>query len=66
MKVIENYLLTLNLCEGDNCKHLKDTLIYKAKKFMLTIVFFKSLHILEGSASSVQVGILNTQLFKVH
>ena len=26
-------------CEGKNHKHLKNTLIYKAKQFMLTIVF---------------------------
>jgi hypothetical protein len=33
---------------------------------MLTILFLKkSLHILEDGASSVQVGILNTQLSKI-
>ena len=39
---------------------MKNTLIYKAKQFMLVIFFFKkSLHILEDGASSVQVDISN-------
>ena len=29
-------------CEGEKHKHLKNALIYKAKKFMLTIVFEKN------------------------
>ena len=53
------------LCEEINHKHLKNTLIYKAKQFMLPKKKFKkSLYILEDTASSVQVDILNTQLSK--
>ena len=40
----------------------KNTLIYKAKQFMLTIFFKKSLHTLKDNASSVQVNILNMWL----
>ena len=47
------------ICGGKNHKHLKNTLIYNAKKFMLTTKFKKSLQILEDGASSVQVDTLN-------
>ena len=59
MKVIQNYILTLNFGKEKNYKHLRNTLIYKAKQFMLKFFCLKSLHNLEGSGSSVQVGILN-------
>ena len=36
LKVIQNYILTLNFFEGQNHKQLKNTLIYKAKKFMFS------------------------------
>ena len=42
-------------------KHLKNTLIYKAKQFMFTKKEIKkSPHILEDGASSLQVDILDT------
>ena len=41
-------------------KHMKKTLNYEAKEFMLTKKFKKSLHIVKECASSLQVGILNT------
>ena len=41
MKVIRICLLTWNFVKGENHKHLKNTLICKAKQFMLTnVVFF--------------------------
>ena len=43
----------------------KNTSVYKAKEFMFIIFFKKSLHILEDSASSVQVDILNMYLSKI-
>ena len=33
------------LCRGKNHKHLKNTLIYKAKQFILTICFSRKLYI---------------------
>ena len=51
------YLYTnLEFCEGKNHKHFINTLIYKAKKFMLTHFFQESLQILEDGASGVQEG----------
>jgi hypothetical protein len=41
-------------CEGKNHKHLKNTLIYKAKQFVLTKkIPRKNLRILEDGASSL-------------
>ena len=48
--------INFEICEGKNHKHFKNTLIYKAKKFMLTNYFQESLHI---GASGVQEMILN-------
>ena len=43
--------------EENYCKQFKNTMIHKAKKYMLTESSKnKSLHILEHSASGVQVG----------
>ena len=53
-----NPYTNFKFCEGKNHKHLENTLIYKAKQYML--FFKKSLHILEDGASSLQVDILNT------
>jgi hypothetical protein len=66
-------LLSIGLSENDlepythfeffvekNQKHLKNTLIYKAKHFIFINIFFKkNLHILKDGASNVQVGTLN-------
>jgi hypothetical protein len=66
VKVIQNYILTLNYVKGKiNHERLRNTLIYKAKQLMLTILFKKSLHILEDGASSVQVDMLNMSLSKI-
>ena len=60
MKEIQNNILTLNFVkEKKNHKHFQKTLIYKAKQFMLTKNLKKSKHILEDSASGVQVVILD-------
>ena len=42
--------------EEKNQEHLKKYSYYKAKQFVMTKISKKSLHILEGSASGVQVG----------
>ena len=42
-------------CEGNNLKHLKNTLIYKAKQFIFDKKIKKYLLILENNESSVQV-----------
>ena len=61
MRVIQNYVLTLNFVKEKNYKQLKNTLICKAMQFMLTInILKKTLHNPEDGASSVQVGVLNT------
>ena len=59
MKNFQKLYTNFEFGEGENKKYLKNTLIYKAKQFMLTQKFKKSLHILEDNASSVQVGILH-------
>ena len=47
-------------CEGKKHKRLENTLIYKAKQFMLTKKISRKVYIfLEDNASSVQVCILN-------
>ena len=52
--------INFELGKGKNHKHLENTLIHKAKQFMLK----QSLHILEVIASSVQVSKLNMELSK--
>ena len=56
MKVIQNFATTFEFCEGKNHRHLEKKMIYKAKQFMMTKEFQKSLHILEDGARGVQVG----------
>ena len=51
MKVIPNYILVLNFVREINHKHLKNTLVTKAKPFMLEKRFKKNLYILEDGAS---------------
>ena len=56
-------------CEGENHRHFKNILIYKAKQIMLTKNFQESLHILKDNASVVQVGyieqVIVSNLFEV-
>ena len=52
--------IKFGFCEGKNQRQLKNSLIYIIKQFMFPNFFKKSLHILEDSASSVQVNKLNT------
>ena len=57
MKVIQNYRLTLNFVKKKSIDIFKKKiLIYKAKQFMMNFFFKKSLHILEDSASGMQIG----------
>ena len=44
--------------EKKNHEQLKNTLIYKAKQFMLTEKFKKNLHFLQEGANGVQVGVI--------
>ena len=37
--------ITFEFCKGKNHKYLKNTLIYKAKQFMLTIFFSRKVYI---------------------
>ena len=57
--------ISSKFCEGKIHKQLKITTIYKAKLFMFILFFKENLHIFEGGASSVQVGILNTYCLKI-
>jgi hypothetical protein len=50
-------------CEGENYTHLENTLMYKAKQFMLTNYLTRKVDIFE---KMVQVGTLNTQLSKIY
>ena len=59
MKVIQNYILTLNFVNEKIIDITKHTLIYKAKQNLFIFIFKKSLHILEDNAISKQIEILS-------
>jgi hypothetical protein len=53
--------INFEFCEEIGHKHLKSTLVYKSKQFMLINFFARKVYILlfEDGASSLQVDILN-------
>jgi hypothetical protein len=65
VKVIQNYILTLNFVKDKNHKHLKKHIDTQCRAVDVDKKNSKSLHILEDGASSVQVEILNTSLSKI-